>query len=116
MKYLFISDKLVAKHECWLIGDNLLNKSYRYLQEMNEDERHLRYLHKCHDVTAFMMSPLAKESIILKLRNCLAEALNTKTKMPRLIILVLDDEIMKLTHSTGEKSLQWLYNEITRGI
>ena len=63
-----------------------------------------------------MMSPLCQDPAIAKLINCLVHALNIQKKLPKLKVLILDDEILQITHTTGDLALNWLYTEFERCI
>ena len=80
------------------------------------DEKNLPYLYKNFDITAFMASPLCSDSVITRMRNALVEGLNNKKKSPKLILLVLDEDIIKITHLVGENPLMWLFSEVARAI
>ena len=108
----------MAKIDCWLIGNSLRNDSYRYLREMSTNTLLLQlpYLCRFYDVNAFTKSPLCPDSVITHLRNSVMQDINEMDRLPKRIVFILDDEILKITHLTGETALKWLYTEVERYI
>ena len=104
---------MLGKNDCWLIGDRFLNNSFSYLQESAaiDNIHNLPYLYKKYEVHHFMMSPLCNDPPIARLRNCLVQGLDGIKRVPKLIILFLDEEILKMTHYTGDRALKWLFHE-----
>ena len=81
----------MAKNDCWLIGDSLLNDSYRYLREMSTNTHLLQlpYLCRFYDVNVFTKSPLCPDSVITHLRNSVMQDINEMDRLPKRIVLCI---------------------------
>ena len=100
--------------ECWVIGDQLLDSAIKYFQP-KKNNKDPPYLYKYYDVTYYLSTVSSDRLVISRLCNAFVIALNDKKKLPSLIVLMLDDEITKLTQY-GERVVRWLYMEFARYI
>ena len=116
--------------DVWVIRDHFLLEVYGELSRMKSDaimtKRAPPYLHKMYNVQFFTANPLSEvKNIMTRLVNSLVKALNDAKYLPRIILVVLDDDILhqigKLKVGTDaiiilEKAINWVMLQMERAI
>ena len=131
LSYVTILDDATAYDDIWLIGDRFINKSIDVLEDymglFNAKTKHTQfdsYIATNYDVLAYTNDDdSVVRSVLGRLRNALAIALNENDKLPKYILIVLDTDLMKcikfskpgLSELYGS-TLKWLFNEFHAAI
>ena len=111
----------------WFIGDEFGNNNFNIFKEMKKsDNKPDSFCYENFEVRPFFSSKFSSSnpSVICRIRNNLVKALNEHNTLPKAIIIVLDDDIIKSipTHSknkvkidfsvSARHSLSWLAREL----
>ena len=115
-------------NDLWLIGDSFLHSIYHALQKirMQADiakKEHL-YIHNYFNVTCYTPNPNSMlRNIMTRFANTLIKASNDTLKLPRFIVVIPDDNIMKPLRYKKEdfkelvhESLSWIIRQMFRTI
>ena len=99
-----------AIHQSWLVGDILLAKGLSVLQELKneaKEESQVPHLYKEYDVFSFF--PAIGDRLhkmggnpMLRLMNAFTEAINKFDKLPRFIVILFDQELIKHADSKAD--------------
>ena len=111
-----IVEPIKAFEEIWIVGDGTgyFHKGYSVLQqlykELNDASRQRKLY--IYDVQAFMCSPETLErNPLTRIRNALAYAVNKNAKLPRYLIVLVDDPLVTLGDIVMD-SMRWLFSKI----
>ena len=91
--------EVTAVNDLWIIGDKFVNDNYHALSKMKTEANIARrpgpYIFDYFHVSCFTPNPqsLVKD-VLARFVNCLIKALNDATKLPRIIIIIPDDDIL----------------------
>lgn len=110
-----------AVKDIWLVGDHFLRDTYPFLQRLqqNQTSSNAIYLHSTYDVFAFFLD-FTQTNVLMMVRNAAVTGLNTQTRLPSAIIILLGD--LLLTHdqlflpSELEKKVRWILRDISAAI
>ena len=100
VNYYFIVDKVEAIYDVWLIGDEFFSKIYDSLKEWRCRTRAAKskqpYLYDYYNVFGYyMLRSSGNRYAIGRVLNSLIVGLNTRHRLPRLIILILDKDVIE---------------------
>ena len=106
----------------WFIGDQFLTRTFQpYF--MHWDEKVQGFVLENFQVMGYMNSKFTcnDRSVLSRVRNCLVYGLNNNYLLPKAIVLVIDNDIIKNVEFEGYgisvllgKILQWLASEIVK--
>lgn len=115
-----ISDhrSLDALQEIWIIGDKLVAEGMRIHQEMFERAGHHRdqepFVYQWYDVKHYFQPLSSEDNILSKVTNSLIEALNSRKKLPSLILVLMDEGIISSNKELGDFFTKRLINDLDR--
>ena len=122
---ILFSDNIRAYDKVWVIGDAFVARSFaQYFQDaFGMDGKKVGYIRAHYDVTGYCQDSGLNASIWSRLHNGLVEALNKQVLLPKAILLVLEDDIIRNVNffqqgfsSLLGRLLEWLSNQIHRVI
>ena len=135
---IYFTDDVRACKDLWLVGDDFLKEmSYTLRAMKNSSEARPSstamargnitrepYIHKQYNVRPFTSSKkFSRENVLARINNSFVKALNENPILPKAIVFVLGDEILKLLNYNGYgismmigKTIYWLINKISRHI
>ena len=116
--------------DLWVIGDKFLLDIYGELSRIRADaiisKEPVPYVHDFYNVQFFTANPLSEiTNIMTRMVNSLVKALNEVKVLPRIILVIPDDNILhqvgKLNPSTDaliviEKAVNWMLTQMERAI
>ena len=121
-----ISERKPGLDRVWIIGDDFCMSTYhRFFKDCkNNDGEPTTFTFKNFEVKGnFSDSQSVNKSPISRIRNCLVHALNNNTMLPTLIVMVLEDDVIKMVRKEKQAIsvnlgtlLNWLVNEVHRCI
>ena len=127
---MFITGSLHAVRDLWMIGDCFLYKVFNVLPELKSKATNqnktgkVPYVYDYFNVTSYMTDPMNNtQSVYARILNSLLKALNDATKLPRINLLIPDQDILDdIDYSHEGKSIimggvfEWLVNQVQRAI
>ena len=123
MDSIIIVDYTRGYDRVWIFGDmfvkNHLNKIF---EDQLTIERKADYIKTHYDISSYFNHPalaVGAENILLRLRNCLIQAINAEILLPKAIIIILDDNLLDaidhfdygITITLG-KLTEWITNQM----
>ena len=109
-----------------MIGDDFLRDLFPTLQEIKVEGRSkaMPYMYDYFNITSCMAHPQSEvKSIIARVQNSLVKALNESNKLPRIILFIIDWDILEnIDYATTVKSqligstLEWLISNVDKAI
>ena len=112
----------------WIIGDKFINRNYHALQKLKTEaimtKKPLPYVYDYYNLSCFTPNPKSLlENTLARIINALIKALNDATKMPRIILIIPEGDILDfIGHSEKGmreaifKCLEWLVKHIDRSL
>ena len=105
---LLISENkpVVAVNNIWFIGDEFVNKIYHAYPAIKTEaklaDKEQPFVFEHFNIRSFTSKPTAvTRSVPAKILNCLIKALNENNKMPKLIVIIPDWDLLKFfNHNT----------------
>ena len=119
---------VLAIKDVWFVGDQFINDTFHAFPTMYNESKLAKtrkpYLYEYYNVKHFSTNPLSMvRNILAHLVNALIKALNDNDKIPRLIIVVPDSDIICSinvfdlgTKRILEESLKWIMTNMTRAV
>ena len=109
-------ESLKGYDELWLIGDNFMAETYRhhflknkasfFMKNVFEVLPFCKSRHDCNDT-----------NMLSRIRSCLAKAVSEQGKLPKFIVIILDDDLLDYLQHDGHAMLgswiEWLVNCFT---
>ena len=95
-------------YKIWFIGDEFSNNTFATLGEMrNDDHTPASFTYQNFEVRDFISSHFStnESSPLGHIRSNLIKALNEHNTLPKLLVVVLDDDITKITKHLTEPSV-----------
>ena len=124
----YISGRVDALRDLWLVGDTFLYENFSTLVEL-KSEAHIKkiakpYVYNHFNVTGYVANPLSDiSSVLARILNALILRLNDTKRLPRLLTVIPDCDILDyIDFYTSGKShvigttIEWLVNNIDRAI
>ena len=117
-----------AANDLWFVGDTFLAEIYHALSNLKHKavtgKKQLPYICEYYNISSYMAPPNAvNKEVLSRFVNALVKALNESLKMPRLIIVVPDHDILKFVdyNSFGVKeiirgAINWIINQMKRAV
>ena len=107
-----LSEKIQPLDSVWMIGDEFLHENVYIYRNMREDDTFLpanfaaKFFTSCAVGSSFT-------SVAARLRNSMAKALRELvTPLPKLIMFILEDDIIRDLYTNGEQEIWIKYNKI----
>ena len=104
----------------WLMGDDFAAHTLQeYLRnKKKQDGNPSTYIYNQYEVREFMTKSNSSNSrnILSRIRNCVATALNEHATLPRLIVFILDDDIINSIPEDRNSNLDIHYERILCGL
>ena len=104
----------------WFLGDNFMASTYRWSFKKNKNKEF--YIKEYFEVFPFCQSKYenADTNMLNRLRNSLLQGINEKSKLPKYIIVLLDDDLIEYLGYAGQgvsallgDCVEWLCKEFT---
>ena len=123
-----LAGEIPSVNNIWLIGDQFLINVFHALQQLQVEAKEARrqepYIYEFYNVSCFTASPNSViKSMLARLVNSLVKALNDCKKLPRIIMVIPDWDILKfLDHKTfgikmiAEDAVGWIITQMNRAI
>ena len=97
---------VTAWKDAWIIGDEFVHEIYHALQQMNTESRVAKtsppYLYDMYNVRCFTANPLSEiKNVATRLVNTLIKALNGSEKLPRIILIAPDWDLIRFINHDG---------------
>ena len=116
-------------NDLWLIGDEFLNKVYHILPEIRVQARANKtpfpYIYDYYNLHCYTPNPVTMiNSTLARDVNCLIKALNESLKLPKLIVFILDTDLIDyimITANSERKSaihagISWITTQVNRAV
>ena len=112
----------------WIVGDEFLHDIYHALQKLKTEaiiaKHHLPYVYDYYNITFFTPSPKSLlKNTLARVVNAVTKALNDTLKLPRIILVIVDHDILKFvdTNEYGirhivSECLNWCITRINRAV
>ena len=105
-------------HDAWIMGDDFTSSRIATLQMMNKEQeranRRLLYLYDQYNVHLSLQNSFLNNDYVLSwLLNGVIHSINTRNRIPKLIVLIVDHNLLKLSHM-ADRAIAWLYHQIER--
>ena len=104
----------------WIVGDTFVASSYEKTLHMDSVQKKL-YMRDKYDVFAFLNNSHFDTNFLSRLRNVLVTAFNQNDKLPRIILIVLDNDLLRfINHRKFGVQLEsatlqeWLLQEVNQ--
>ena len=122
------SKPVTAFKDVWVIRDCFVNETYHALPALHiktKDEKSVGlYLYEQYNMKCFTSKPTSNTtSVPAQLVNCVIKATNELEKLPRIILLILDWDILRYFEHTSfgvmeitKKVVKWMVNTIKKAI
>ena len=108
----------------WILGDEFAYTSFhQYYKENKHQGRPMTYAFEKYEIVEHLTTKFSNErSTLGRIRNNLVAAVNKYPCMPKLIVIVLDYDVLKQVHSKNEltntvqigRMTEWLAREFSR--
>ena len=120
----------LAINDLWIVGDVFVNKNYYMLPQMKNEaklaRRQVPYIYDYFNVSCFTPNPDSiVRNVLSRFVNCVTKALNENVKLPRLILVISDGDIIQFVRKIADtdhvelfvdSALKWIINQMTRAI
>ena len=109
------AEEIQAYEDVWLLGDNFMAKSYQSHFKKNEiPDMHLKVEY---DYYPYCESKYSNKemNMLCRIKASLARAIGERVKMPKFIIFILDDDIMRYLNYL-EDGIATLYGGILKSL
>ena len=125
---LVVEIPVMAWKDLWIIGDQFIHQIYHTLQELNVTTKlkkgNIPYIYDMYNVKCFTANPLSEiKNVAACLVNALTKALNDAEKLPRLIIVAPDWDLINyinIEHFEADavinEVLAWILMNMKRAI
>ena len=124
MSNFYLTGNIPALEDAWIVGDAFLREVFAVFQasrtSANLRQEELPFLYRRFNLFYFFSNPLAGRNILLRILNSVIDGLNRHTFLPKYIIMLLDDNILRMMDldSAGltlqlERCMKWLAKQIT---
>ena len=121
------SKPVTAFKDLWIVGDSFVNDIYYVLPAINSkakaEDIQGPFIYDQFNVRCFTSNPVNTKPVMVKLVNCLIKALNELEKLPKIIAVIPDWDILKdidyCSYGVVEmitKVLQWIIREMSRAV
>ena len=126
--YLIFVESVKGAERVWILGDEFAYKYYhQYYKENKHEGKHMTYLFEHFEVKDLLSTRYSNDrNVLSRLRNSLITALNQYYPVPRLIAVVMDDDITRYIDSRDKEDLvltveigtivEWITREFERAI
>ena len=97
LKYSVFSEKVPAYEKLWFIADEFGYQSYEDHFRKRSHKPYSVYIKENFDVTAFINGKFKSKdpSVVSRLRNALVTAVTKQPVLPKLVVIVPDDDMIK---------------------
>ena len=124
----FFTGEVKAVNDCWIIGDVALHKIFYSLQKLKRlailNKKQLQYLYDYYNVSCFTSNPKSVlTNTLARMVNSSVKALNDSVKIPRLILVIPDDDLLSYVFDNIEnmeeysrQAITWVTNQMKRAI
>ena len=116
---------LEAVHDVWFVGDQFLNECINTLTALKMEAKLSKnaaplYIHDYYNVHSFIqLKETGVSSLLARIYNAIIKALNTRSRLPRFLVIILDQDLItdvaiydfKATKQI-KKALNWLMRQI----
>ena len=99
-------------YKIWFIGDEFCNNTFHTLAEnKNQNGTHASYVYTNFEVRDFFSSRFSSndDNVLNRIRSNFVRALNKHNTLPKLIVIVLDDDISKITKHMEDPAMTSLH-------
>ena len=126
-----LSDPVLAASDLWFIGDAFLNEIYHTLSYLKTEanaarntKRQMPYMYDYYNIKCFTPNPSSVlKNVMARIVNCFIKALNDHNKLPRLVIIIPDVDILKQINHFGfgvklllHEAIDWILNQMQRAV
>ena len=120
--------KLPALKEVWMVGDDFLNSTYDTFitmrKRLKKEENAMPYIYKQYNISYLIEDQLeGNTNAVAKILNAVIKGLNETAKLPRFIIIIPENDILKSVNYFGfgisvlvGRCLNWLVTQIDRAV
>ena len=120
----FLSDRVKAIKDMWLVGDVMLKELFHTLHTLKApanrpSSEYDIYIHQKYNMRQVYSDDFRKENTMLHMLNSLIRELNENQKLPRFIVFLIDHEFIKMMNHIGfgislmmGKCLHWFLNQV----
>ena len=111
---------MAAQKDLWIVGDKFVSDVFHTLPKLRnalrEAHRQIPYIYEYYNITCFTQNPVAvNDNTVACILNSVMKALNDNTKIPRIILIIPDYDILRYigffgfgeSHVIGS-TLNWL--------
>ena len=120
-----ISVDVKALKDCWLVGDEFLQKLHKRLQgwhsESNGTKDGMLFMYQQYNIMFWYKSPLVPQPSAVRIFKSFIDGLNTTPKLPKYILIFSDDDIIKTTKHLDfgimtmlQEQLKWLFEQLNK--
>ena len=121
-----------AAKDLWIIGDSTMKELYYTLRAMKTSARQGAdraqalepFIHRHYNVKEFdKTKQFARDNVMARIVNSFISALNENTKLPKFLVVIPDDEVIRMLNYTGYgvkvmlgKCIHWMMGQIDKEI
>ena len=108
---MYLFSAVEAIFDAWMLGDNFLRSSFGELQTLHEnaktdDSAVSPYLFEFYNVKQLQnLASVGVKSVMARILNALMEAVNTRPRLPRFLVVILNTDLMAEFDLSGETKL-----------
>ena len=117
--HLYIAGYIRGYEKIWIIGDNFTrNTIHDHLKGIKKsDGTPNTYLYCNYEVRDFSSSPLCGiRNILSRLKSCLIGALNEHASLPKMVVFVLDDDLITNVKEDSRLTIRQHYDILLNGL
>ena len=125
---ILFAGEILAFNDLWLVGDDFLHDHYYKLPQIKNDaylaRERLPYMYDFYNVSCFTPNPQSlTTNVIARLVNSFIKALNDTNKIPRIVLIIPEDDLLTYLFKQNEefgigtitfKVLNWISTQMTR--
>ena len=117
---IYFSGNIRGYEKIWFLGDDFAYNTYQqfFKNLKSEDGNPTTYTYLNFEVRAYLTSQnsMNTKNILSRIRNSLVTVLNEHTMLPKLIVIVVDDDIINQVEDDQETSLVFHYERLMSGL
>ena len=125
--FLIFTAEIEAVEDIWLIGDQFFNGVFPQLQHLKTSAQiagnRLPFIYEQFNITGYSNGNVSSKNAFSRMYNSFIQALNNKFKLPRYVVLIPDNDLVKSIKffdygikETFAETLKWLIVQIERAL
>ena len=100
-----ISGKIPGYENIWFIGNSFMVRSFRQYFQDREQESYRGYIKKHFQTSGYMSDKYISNNPNMtgRIQNCLVKVIHDQLLLPKMIVIVLDDDIIHFINHAGQE-------------